>query len=192
MPFTPFGLQQFASWNPADDGFLGMNSDPAGASGGGLVTAGNLMMNRLPVRVPTVITNVWYAVTAAGAGASTGSFVGLYSPAGVLLSGSTDQGATFTGTTGWKSGALTTPQALAGGPTPASWPFVGVLCNLATTQVTLLRQLTNGNVNAPQAPAIVPATLRWGIFAAVGTALPASLTMANMAASGFSLVIGWN
>lgn len=190
MPFTPFGLPPYVPWTPNDDGFLGSNFDPAGASGGGLLVAGTLYLARLPIRAPTTITNLWYGVSVAGAGASTGSFVGLYSPAGVLLSGSADQGATFAGATGYHPAALTTPQALAGGPGPSAWPFAAVLCNLATTQVTLVRAFNTPNAS-PQV-VVTPATMRWGSFAAQGTALPASVNLSTMATTSFTNIFPWN
>lgn len=187
--WTPFGPPVFAGWNPADDGFLGANSDPATSSGGGLLVAGTLYLARLPLRAPTAIANLWPGVGTIGAGASTGSFVGVYSPGGLLLSGSADIGALLTGTTGYKQCALTTPQSFAGGPGPSSWPFAAVLCNLATTQVSLTRQ-QNSAIASPQAVA-TPAALRWGAFAAVGTSLPASLTMSSMVTTGFTNIFLW-
>ena len=92
------GLGIFQTWLPADDGFLGANSDPSAASGGGLLVAGTLYLARLNVRVATTITNLFYGVSVIGVGASTGSFAGLYSAAGALLSGSADIAANLTGT----------------------------------------------------------------------------------------------
>jgi hypothetical protein len=188
--WTPFGPPVFPLWNPADDGYLGGNSDPATGSGGGLLVAGTLYLARLPVRAPTTITSLWAYVSAVGVGASTGSFVGLCAPGtGQLLTGSADVGATFTGTTGWKQLALATPQALLGGPTPASWPFALILCNLATTQVTLLRQ-ENSIAAEPQAVTNV-AQLRWASQAAFGAAL-GNVTLASNVASAFTNVVLWN
>jgi hypothetical protein len=172
-------------WIPGDDGFLGANSEAGTASGGGLLTAGTLYLARLNIRAATTITNLFFCVSTVGVGASTGSFVGLYSAAGTLLTGSADVGGTFAGTTGWKSQALTSPQAFAAGAAP----YAAVLCNLATTQVTLLRQ--DNSANAISQAVVNPATQRWGSFAAQGTALPASVTMSAMAASAFTNMFAW-
>lgn len=191
--WTPFGPAAFPWWNPADDGFLGGNSDPATASGGGLLVAGTLYMARLPVRNPSAITNLWPGLSVLGSDTGTGSFfAGVYSPGGLLLSGSANLVGTVNqgGSTGYKQMALTTAQAQAGGPGPSSWVWAGFLANLTTTQPTFERQL-NAVLNSPQAVA-TPATQRWGAFAAVGTSLPASLTMSSMAATAFPLIVLWN
>lgn len=170
-------------WLPGDDGYLGANSDPATESGGGLLTAGTLYVARIN-RGAGPITNIHMGISAVGVGASTGSFVGAYSASGALLSGSADVGGVLAGTTGFKViGALTTPQAFVPGM------YLGILCNLATTQVTMMRQ-ANSAVAVAQAAAN-PATLRWGQFPAVGTSLPSQLTMANMAATAFTFVFLW-
>lgn len=173
-------------WNPADDGFTGINADWCSESGGGLMTAGTLYLQRLIIRQATTITNLWYALSTSGVGASTGSFVGLYSQAGTLLSGSADIGAGLTAAAAFRSFALTTPQALAAG----TQVWAAILANLATTQPTLLRQL-NTSVPAAGTPNSAPSTLRWGQQVAVGTALPAPLTVASNATTAFTFVVGW-
>lgn len=188
--FTPFGPPAFPFWLPQDDGFLGANSSPETASGGGLMVAQTLYLARLPVRAPTSVSNLFPGLSVIGADTGTGVFfAGLYSAAGVLLSGSANLVASMTAGTGYKPLALTTAQALAGGPGPSSWPWAAFLANLTTTQPTLLRQ-ENAAFNSPQAAANA-ATLRWGAIAAVGTSLPASITMANMVATAFPFIVAW-
>lgn len=172
---------------PADDGFLGWNSDAATASGGGLTTAGTLYLQRLEIRAATTITNLWYVISAAGSGASTGSFVGLYaSPGGALLSGSSDVGAGLAAAAGWHSFALTTPQALSAGAVV----WAALLSNLATTQPTLLRQQ---NTAPPwsSTPNAATSNFRWAQQAAVGTALPTPLVVASNVSSAFTYVVAW-
>ena len=183
---SPFGASSPGLWTPADDGFLGANSDPSAASGGGLLTASTLYLMRLLPRSSSLITNLWVCVSTAGSGASTGTFCGLYSASGgAPLSVSPDCPASFTGTTGWKSVALGTPQAVTGG----SLYYAAVLCNLATTQVTLLRQ--NNSVNSsPQATAVA-ATQRWAQQASFGTAM-GSVTLSSNAATAFTNLVLWN
>ena len=172
-------------WLPGDDGFLGAESDPATQSGGGLAIAGTLYLSRINARSATTITNLWYGVGTAGANTAGTAFVGLYSAAGTLLSGSADQSAALSGTTGWKSLPLTTPQPVAAGTVV----YAAILNNLTTTQPSLLRQ--NNSVNADPQAVVSNATQRWGQFAAVGGTLPASLTMSSMAATAFTYVVLW-
>lgn len=183
---SPISASPPLFWSPADDGFLGGNSDPSSASGGGLLVAGTLYMARINVRAATTFTNLFYGVSAVGTGASTGSFVGLYSAAGVLLSGSADQGAALAGTTGYKQAALTTPQAVAAGAVV----YAAVLCNLATSQPSLMRQ--QNSVNASPQAVQANATQRWGAFAAQGTALPANLAMGGMVGTSLTNIFLWN
>lgn len=180
------GGTQGLYWQPSDDGFLGGDSDPATESGGGVAIAGTLYLTRLNIRSAMTITNLFYGVSSIGVGASTGTFVGLYSAGGTLLTGSADMGATFSGTTGYKQCALNTPQQVAAGTVL----YAAMLCNLATTQVGLFRQ--GNNVNADPQAVTNAATQRWGAFAAQGTALPASLTMASMAGTAFTYIVLWS
>lgn len=182
--FASLGV--YEPWIPADDGFLGANADVAGSSGGGLAIAGTLVLTKLVVRSATTITNLFFCTSAVGVGASTGSFVGLYSAAGSLLSGSADVGATAWVTAGWNKIPLTSPQAVAAGTVV----FAAALCNLATTQVTLVRAFNS--VNASPQATVTAATQRWGQFAAVGTSLPASLTMSSMAATSNTFQALWS
>jgi hypothetical protein len=175
------------SWIPPDDGWLGGNGDPATISGGGLLIAGTLYLQRIELRAATTITNLWFSILAAGVGASTGSFVGLWNSSGTLLTGSADVGAAFvSGTLGWQSFPLSTPQAFTAG----GFIWAGVLCNLATTQVQLSR-LANSSNEAIGGPASGPSTLRWAQRAAFGTAL-ASFSPASNAATAFTFNVEWN
>lgn len=180
-----------AAWRPTDDGFLGANSDPAGASGGGTLIDQTLYLARLPVRWPQTITSLWICVSTIGSDTGTGTAnVGLVAPGtGTLLSGSGSQVSTFTGTTGWKQITLTTPQAVTGGATPASWPYAVILSHLTTTQVSLLRQNNSVN-NSPQTPTSV-SQLRWAAQASFGTAL-ANVTLSSNATSAFSNIVLWS
>ena len=67
--------------------------------------------------------------------------------------------------------------------------YAAILCNLATTQPTLLRQ--NNSVNADPQAVVNAATQRWGSFAAQGTSLPANLTMSSMAGTAFTNIWLW-
>lgn len=175
-------------WSPADDGFLGFNSDPSSASGGGLLIATNAYLARLPIRTSTLISNIWFCVSAAGVGASTTSFVWIVSGAnGSVLAQSTSvtAQAAMTGT-GWQSVPMTTPVTVPGG---APFPYAVILPNLLTTQPTLLRQLNTVN-NSPQTAANA-SQFRWAQQAGFGTAV-AAVTLSSNANSGFSNIVGWS
>jgi hypothetical protein len=173
-------------WSPADDGFLGFNSDPAGGSGGGLLIAGTLYLARLPIRTSQLVSNIWVCPTVAGAGASTGSFVFLVSGAtGAVLAQSADAATFFTGT-GWQKVPMTVPATTGGA---GAFPYAAILTNLATTQPTFLRQLNTVN-DSPQATVNL-ASARWAQQVAFGTAVGA-VTLASNAASAFSNVVGWS
>lgn len=173
-------------WQPPDDGFLGFNSDPATASGGGLLVAGTAYIERLPIRTATLVSKLWVCVTAAGVGASSGSFLWIVSGAnGAVLAQSADAAAALTGT-GWQPVNMTVPATVGGS---GAFPFAVILSNLATTQPTLLRQLNTTN-NSPQAVAAA-ASIRFAQQAAFGSAV-AAVTLASNANSAFSNLVGWS
>lgn len=175
-------------WLPGDDGFPGYNADPATASGGGLLVAGTAYLARLPIRVPTLVSNLWVEVSAIGAGTANG-FSGAWLVSGVtgaVLAQSADQTATFTGTTGWKQIPMAAPVTVGGG----AFPYAVILSNLLTTQVTLLRQLNAATQDSPQVTPNV-ASLRWAQQAAFGAAV-GPVTLASNVNSGFSNIVGWS
>jgi hypothetical protein len=159
-------------WLPVDNNLLAAVGDPAEESGVALLSAGTLYLMKLPIRTATTITNVWASLTTAGSGASTGSFVGVYSSAGVLLSGSADIAASLTGSTGGISNPLTTPQAIAAG----SFVWLAILVNLAVTQPTLARSgSSSGSLNLDETPALLRACTNGTLLSALpGTIVPGS------------------
>jgi hypothetical protein len=187
MTFTLWGASPtFQPWAPPDDGFLSFNSSPETASGGGLLVGGTAYLARLPVRTATLVSKLWICTSAAGVGASTGSFCWIVSGAtGAVLAQSADCAASFTAS-GWQSVSMLAPVTVGGtGP----FPYAVILSNLATTQPTLLRQLNTVN-DSPQATVAV-SSLRWAQQPAFGTAI-AAVTLGSNAASGFSNIVGWS
>jgi len=160
-----------APWIPSDNGLLAATGDPGVYGSSNTLTAGTVYLVKIPIRAALTITNVWWALQTAGAGASTGSFSGIYSSAGSLLSGSSDIDAQLTGATGGFSVPLTTPQAVAAG----SFVWAAILSNLATTQPTLCRGL--GTVGVPNLN-LAAAVLRSATNGVGQTNLPASITPA--------------
>src|SRR5580704_14826133 len=139
---TPRATLQFPFWNPGDDGFIGFNSDPDSASGGGTAIAGTAYLTRLPIRTPTLVSNLWLCTSTVGATTSSGSFVWIVSGStGAVLAQSADTVTQFT-TAGWNAYPMTVPAIVGGG---SLLPYAVVLSNLNTTQVTLLRQLNTVN-----------------------------------------------
>ena len=120
-------------WLPGDNNLMAACDSLAAISSTFIVVKGVQYMMKVPVRAPITVSSVSFIVSTSGAGASTGSFVGLMSPSGQLLTGSADCAAQFTGANA-QTVSLTTPQSLTPGTTPFFW--VLILSNLATTQPT--------------------------------------------------------
>ena len=131
-----------AEWVPSDNGFLAANVAPGQVTTNTLTAAGNLYLLKIWIRQPFTATNLWVNLQAAGTGASTQSFIGIWSSTGTLLTGSSDVSGSYTGT-GPKSAAWTTPQALT---VAMGWVWVGFVFNYATTQPNLRRN--NGDPSA--------------------------------------------
>lgn len=156
-------------WLPGDNAFLAATGDPVDFNAGFLTIAGTVYLSKIPVRSAFTATNLWCICTVAGVGASTGSFGGVYSSAGTLLTGSADTGGLVLGTGGVQI-PLTTPQALTPGFVWGAFIF-----NLATTQPTLARSNAFGNVGLSAALSrfAVPVT---GQTTLPGSFAPGSLT----------------
>jgi hypothetical protein len=171
MGFYPFAAAAVSPvpWLPADNSLLAAAGDPVLFNAGFLTIAGTVYLSKIPVRNPTLASNVWAVATVAGVGASTGSFGGLYSSAGALLSGSADAGGLVLGA-GAVEIPLSTPQQLAAG-----FVWAAFLFNLATTQPTLARSSAFGNVGLSAALSrfAVPVT---GQTSLPGSFSPGSLT----------------
>lgn len=166
------------SWQPSDNALLLSSAgDPALLTSTAILTAGTLYLAKWPVRSAVTVANVAFEVSAIAVGASTGTFAGLYSSAGALLSGSADVNAQFLAQ-GPAICPLTTPQALAAG----GFVWAALLVNFATTQPTLLKGATaTGNV--PNI-GLTPATYRFAVNGTGLAALPGSITPASNSAGG--------
>lgn len=129
------GLSPNSQWDPQDNGLLAASGDPMAFTGTILLTAGTVMVAKLPIRIPTVITNLLFMLTTAGSGASTGSFAGLFDDVtGNQIRITADIAAQLTGATGTITCALTSPVTV---QPPFVWACL--VENLATTQPTLAR-----------------------------------------------------
>jgi hypothetical protein len=174
-------------WIPPDDQYIGFNSDPATASGGGLLVATNAYLARMPIRTTELVSNLWICMSSAGVGTSVTSFLWIVSGVtGAVLAQSTAAAAqaAMTGT-GWQPVAMQTPVTIQ----PGTFPYAVILPNLLTTQPSLLRQ--NNSQNAAPQSVSTPASFRWAQQAGFGSAV-GPVTLASNAATAFTNIVGWN
>ena len=165
------------TWMPSDNALLAASADINGLGGTSLMIAGTLYLLQVRIRYAITASKLWFIESAAGSGASTGSFGGLYSSAGTLLTGSADAGTAFTGGFA-QSITLTTPQALAAG----SFVWAALLVNLATTQPTL--RSVGGGSAVPGNLNLGAASFRNAVNGTGLTALPASITPSSNTGTG--------
>jgi hypothetical protein len=157
-------------WAPEDNGLLVALGDPWVTTATDTMIAGTIYLMKLTIRRNMTISNIWILVNSAGSGTSTGSFAGLYSSAGTLLSGSADIAAKLTAT-GPQEIALTTPQALTAG----TFVWVALVSNLSSTQPGL--HGADASANQPNVN-LTAATYRFATNG-TGTSLPGSITPAS-------------
>lgn len=172
-------------WVPSDNGLLIANGDPITFQATLIATAGTVYLQKIVARQQVLITNLWYNISAAGnnTGGSTGTFVGLYSSSGTLLSGSSDVAASLA-TQAPASLALTTPQTVSAG----TFVWAAILCNLGTTQPTFFRGLggaiTSGNGG------LTASTYRWAVNGTGRTTLPSPITPSSNAGTTMTAWVG--
>ena len=168
-------------WDAADSGLLTASGEVSQFASTFALTAGTIVLAKMPVRTPILVTSLLLSMTVAGSGGSTGSFAGYYSPTGQLLATSADIAAALTGATG----VLTIP--MAGGPQVVQPPFIwaAVVTNLATTQPTLTR---NGGAVAVALFGNTAATMRYATNATGQTSLPATISLAANVGTANSLL----
>jgi hypothetical protein len=120
----------------------------------------------------------------AGGGSSTGSFTGLLSSAGTLLTGSADIAAQLTGTVGGIQCPLTAPQPV----TVGNFYWALMLVNLATTQPFLWRGVAPQQANTN----LAPAAYRFATNGAGLTALQSVTPGSNAQGAALSFWVGWS
>lgn len=175
-----------ANITPPDHGLLVWSSELDSCNATAALTAGNLYLIKLIIRSPLTISSLWISTTVAASGASSGTFCGLYSSAGSLLTGSADVGASLT-STGNKQLAVTTPQPLSAG----TFVWAALLVNFATTQPTVRCATTSGasiiNLN------LTAATFRAAVNGTLLTSLPPNITPSSNGQSGsIAIFVGAN
>lgn len=165
-------------WLPSDNGYQVTNGDPLQIAGATILVAGTLYLSKIKARAPLTLSAVRFAINAAGVGASTGSFAGLYSSAGLLLSGSADVGAALLGT-----GDLNVPLSVPGQQVPAGgFAWAALLVNLATTQPTMNRYTASITTGANLG--LAAAAFECCVNGTGLASLPASITPASNTGAG--------
>jgi hypothetical protein len=144
---------------------------------------GKLYLLKLQIRSALTLSNLVFAVGAAGSGASTGSFGGLYNSSGTLLTSSADIGAQLA-SAGWTTATLTTPQALTAG----TFVWAAFLCNLAVS-APFLPVAWGANTNL-QNLNLTAATAQFASGATGQTSLPASITPSGLTIPAFAWWVG--
>lgn len=161
------------AWVPSDNGLLGSNFPLPAISQQATLTKGTMYLAKLNVRKSCTISNLWMVVESAGSGSSTGSYAGLYSSSGVLLTGSADIAAGLASFA--TEYALSTPQAVAGG----SFVWAAILPNLSVSQPALATgYLSTANAYAANV-GLAAAQYNFADNGTSITSLPASITPAS-------------
>jgi len=168
------------SWIPADNGLLAANYDMQAASVGTPITAGTVFLMKLQIRFAMTISALRFQAIGSASGTDN-VVVGLYSPAGVLLTGSGNVGAQFvTPNQANISCPLTTPQSLAAG----TWVWAAILSNQGGGGTQAQPQRAFSASAATRSLNLTPATARFAINGTGQTALPLSITPASNIISG--------
>ena len=169
-------------WTPQDNNLLLATGDPWAATTNNTLVAGTLYLVKLPIRYALTLTYTWFLVATAGSGSSTGSFTGLYSSSGTLLTGSSDIG-TALASAGPAQLTLTTAQALAAG----SFVWAALLVNMPG--MPALRSGV-GTTGGPVNVGLTAATARWAVNGTGLTSLPSTFTPSGNSLSGFTFWAG--
>lgn len=166
-----------STWGPGDNALLLATCDPIPLNSTGISIAGTLYLMKLPVHYTVLISNLWFLVNTIAAGTSTTSFVGLYSSAGVLLTGSADI-STPLKSLGAAQCPLTTPQTVTSG----TFVWAALLTNLSTTQPTFIK----GGPSTGNGPnlGLTAANYRWAVNGTSLSALPGTITPASNSSTG--------
>jgi len=176
-------------WTPADNALLGANDNVAAAGGSTVaISKGTVTMMKIPIRASGTMTNLWFGLGASGVGSSTGTFVGVYSSTGVLLSGSADVGTLFTAAA---PSIVTAPLATAQPVSAGTFVWAALLSNLGTTQPSLFRLGSTGSVTLLNL-GLTASGLRF-CTNGTGTVLGTQLTVtSNTPTSAFTFWVGYS
>lgn len=152
----------------------------AGATG---PTSGTVVMSKIFLRQPAVITNVCYGVGAAGVTLTAGqNFAGLYNNAGIRIGVTADQSASWL-SAGFKQTPLTAPTSLLA----AGDYYVALLANAATPPTWARGGITTASIANAN---LTAANGAYTTGPAAQTSLPASITMASRTLSANPTWVG--
>jgi hypothetical protein len=183
--------------NLATAGLSALTEDTAVAAAGSALTAGTLYLNRVDFEVGGSLLppSIFAAVGAAGVGASTGSFMGVYncatlntpelgalSPvaAGTRVAQTADLGAAIAAGWGPTAGGVPLVWATGFGELPTGQYWLAILVNQATTQ-PVIAQGTGGGTAALANLSAAAANKRYATNGTGLTTLPATITVASNA-----------
>jgi hypothetical protein len=174
-------------WLPSDNGLLMAVGDPVVFSTDKTsLTSGTVYLQKLIPRNPHLISNLWVNNAEAASGSSTGSYAGLYSSAGLLLTGSSDIASLFSGGFASVEIPLTTPQNVV----PGTFVWSAFLFNLSSSNPGIL----GGTGNVAQAGSVGPNGVSLARFATVSggsrTTLPASFTPSQLSYTTGTIWVG--
>jgi hypothetical protein len=154
---------------PSDHGMATWTQDPA-TCGPTAVTlsSGALALSKVFLRSTKTVSTFWWVVAGAGA-ALTGTYIGLYTSAGVLIDQSSDV-STSMQSTGPKSAPMAVSHSLAPG---AYW--IAYLVSGGTTMPSVARgaSVVTGVTNVN----LTPANYRFGAYGSALASLPGSITV---------------
>jgi hypothetical protein len=154
---------------PSDHGLATWTQDPA-TCGPTAVTlsSGALALSKVFLRTTKTVSTFWWVVSGAGA-ALTGTYIGLYTSAGVLIDQSSDV-STSMQSTGAKSAPMAVSHSLAPG---AYW--IAYLVSGGTTMPSVARgaSVVTGVTNVN----LTPANYRFGAYGSGLASMPGSITV---------------
>ena len=189
--------------NLAQAGLSALTCEPDYCTAGAALTAGTLYLSQIEFepRGALLPASIFAAVSTAGGGAGTGSFMGIYncfqlntpefgalSPvaAGTRLAQTADVGNTLTA--GWAAQALTYLPGI--GELPPGFYWLAIVTNEATTQPTVSQGTGAGAVSIPNL-GLGATAMRYATNGTGLTSLPATITVAsNVATNARPLCLG--
>lgn len=178
---SPYGTSSNA-WIPTDNSLITATCALDSVNNGILSVAGVLYLCQMPLRGKSTLSKLTIIASVGSTGASSGSFLGVYSSTGALLAQTNDLGAIPGGT----NTSYSLIQSAAVLP-----PFVwaGILVNYATTQPTFYVSDVSGFVGSV---GITSASLFRYCQNGTGlSTLPANIVPANNTLGGSGPIAAW-
>jgi len=176
MGFSSAAVGNPAAWAPSDNGLKFGVTDPRLLGPSQTPTAGTIYLVKQKVLAANSISNLVFMLASGGTGASTGSFVGVYSAIGNRIGVSADTGTLFTNS----FVPITCPLLSTIEVTPPFF-WYALLSNLATTQPQINGGFNNGNLTNFNLP---PSAYAYCVNGTGQLALPAQINVAANSLAG--------